>query len=71
MLAAAAVSWSAARSPPAASRPVITTCAPAFANPAAIPLPIPLVPPVTSTDRPLIESSISDSLTRCGQDVDC
>ena len=36
----------------AASRPVISTCAPLRANTLAIPLPIPRVPPVTTTDRP-------------------
>src|SRR6266700_1281921 len=48
----------AVRSPSSASRPVITTLAPSAANPAASPLPMPLVPPVTRTDRPLIDVNI-------------
>src|ERR1700723_3249125 len=36
----------------AASRPVISTRAPLRANTPAIPLPIPRVPPVNTTDRP-------------------
>src|SRR4051812_43396300 len=38
----------------ARSRPVIATCAPDAASPRAVALPIPPVPPVISTVRPLI-----------------
>ena len=40
----------------ASSRPVITTRAPRARNCRAIPFPIPLLPPVTITDRPCSES---------------
>jgi hypothetical protein len=36
----------------------MTTFAPSAAKAAASPLPMPFVPPVTSTDRPLIEVNI-------------
>jgi hypothetical protein len=41
----------AAASPRSWSRPTTTTLAPAFANTPAMPLPMPLVPPVTMTVR--------------------
>jgi hypothetical protein len=44
----------AAASPISAWRPVTTTLAPARAKTPAMPLPIPFVPPVTSTVRPAI-----------------
>jgi hypothetical protein len=40
----------------------MTTRAPSVANPAAIPLPMPLVPPVTRTDLPLIDVNITTPL---------
>jgi hypothetical protein len=43
----------------AASRPVISTRAPLRANTLAIPLPIPRVPPVTTTDRPAIDVNMA------------
>ena len=43
----------AAASPASAPRPAMTTFAPACANTPAMPLPMPLVPPVTSTVRPV------------------
>ena len=55
----AAVSSAAVRWPASASRPVMTTRAPSAANPAASPLPMPLVPPVTRTDLPLIDENIT------------
>ena len=39
----------------ASLRPVMRTLAPARANTRAMPLPIPLVPPVTMTERPAME----------------
>src|SRR6266536_2536973 len=54
----AAVSSAAVRLPSSSSRPVMTTRAPSAAKPAASPLPMPLVPPVTRTDRPLIDVNI-------------
>ena len=44
-----------AASPVAASRPVISTLAPLAAKSRAMPLPIPLLPPVTTTDFPAID----------------
>jgi hypothetical protein len=40
------------------SRPAISTLAPAAANTSAMPRPIPLLPPVITTDRPAIEVNI-------------
>src|SRR5262245_17507538 len=48
----------AARFPSSRWRETTVTLAPASASDRAIPLPIPLLPPVTSAFRPLIESSI-------------
>ena len=42
-----------------ASRPVISTFAPLRANTLAIPLPIPRVPPVTTTARPAIDVNMA------------
>src|SRR6185503_5390835 len=41
-----------------ACRATIDTLAPACANTLAIPLPMPLLPPVTSTERPLSDADI-------------
>ena len=42
-----------------ASRPVISTFAPFLANTLAIPLPMPRVPPVTTTARPAIDVNMA------------
>ena len=51
----------------ASSRPVIRTFAPAFAKTRAIPLPMPFVPPVTTTEYPLTEVNMFSPsfLTSC------
>jgi hypothetical protein len=49
------------------SRPVISTRAPLRANTLAIPLPIPRVPPVTTTARPAIDVNMTPSL-QCAQE---
>jgi hypothetical protein len=57
--AAAACRSSAAARAASASRPVISTFAPFRANTLAIPLPIPRVPPVTTTARPAIDVNMA------------
>jgi hypothetical protein len=49
------------------SRPVIRTRAPLRANTLAIPLPMPRVPPVTTTARPAIDVNMSVSPPVCAQ----
>ena len=49
---------STAVAPVAASRPVSSTMAPSAAKTRAMPLPIPLLPPVTTTDLPAIDVNI-------------
>ena len=59
----AATAWacrsSAAARAASASRPVISTFAPLRANTLAIPLPMPRVPPVTTTARPAIDVNMA------------
>ena len=57
--AAWACSSSAAARAVSESRPVISTFAPLRANTLAIPLPIPRVPPVTTTARPAIDVNMA------------
>ena len=57
--AAAACRSSTAVRAASASRPVISTFAPFLANTLAIPLPIPRVPPVTTTARPAIDVNMA------------
>ena len=63
--AARALSSSAAARATSESRPVIRTRAPLRANTLAIPLPMPRLPPVTTTARPAIDVNMAGPLGVC------